>query len=80
MTINGFRVRKLGYSAKPWRIVTDDGKELSGHRQINHPNLGLIRVESSEAFDTKAAAIDALGDYALQLHDALEAIRKDGEA
>ena len=58
-----WRIKKLGYSAGPWRIVDDNGTELALDTRI-------YKLRSGEephplwGHDTKAQAIEALGRYA----------------
>ena len=65
--MTGFRIEKRSYSRSPWRIVNDQGQEIAvGSHALDHPNLGPMRVPTV-GWDTKAAAVEALGDLAADL-------------
>jgi hypothetical protein len=56
-TTVGYRIAKLGYSSRPWRIVDHHGNELSG------PIPGVIPTYLAPVcFNSKAEAVTWLGE------------------
>lgn len=35
------QIKKMQYSAHPWRLLTDDGKEVMAPQNFSHPDLGM---------------------------------------
>lgn len=46
-------IRKLGYSANPWRLLTSDGREVRTPTDFDHPNLGMTRIMEPVAGNTR---------------------------
>ncbi len=46
-------IKKLGYSAKPWRLLTSDGYEVRTPIDFDHPDIGMTRLMESVAGDTR---------------------------
>jgi hypothetical protein len=69
--VSGFRIEKRKYSSRPWRVVSPDGQELYCMRYLDLVD-GAGHYPTPVAGSTKAEAIEALGDYAWQLHEHLQ--------
>lgn len=69
-----WRIVKLGYSAGPWRIVNDEGAQVAIESKVHDFGRGPESF-SVYGYDTRQAAIDALGDYAERITEALEAAK-----
>lgn len=52
-----YHVEKRGYSRKPWRVVTEDGRELYARQRFDHPYLGMTVIDGPVAFDRKRDAV-----------------------
>lgn len=59
--IQGATVQKLGYSADPWRIVTEDGREVTRSVVFDHPNLGKMVLQEA-GYRIKRDAVAALNE------------------
>lgn len=59
--IEGATVKKLGYSAHPWRIVTEDGREVTRSVVFDHPNLGKMVLQEA-GYRIKRDAVAALNE------------------
>jgi hypothetical protein len=70
------RIAKLGYSRDPWRIVDENGVELSAPFAFDHHMLGRIRLVGPLCYPSKQAAIEGLGEIAGNLLSAAIAKRE----
>ena len=57
-----WQIKKLGYSAKPWRVVDEAGREVWVPEDFDHPMLGRHVVGSPLGAETKAALVQRLLD------------------
>lgn len=48
-------IKKLGYSVRPWRLVDEDGKEITRPQRLLHPTLGETSIEVSIGGETRKA-------------------------
>lgn len=64
-------IKKLGYSATPWRLLAD-GEELYRPVRFRHPDMGMTIVDEPLCANTKAEMIEivlrCLGDAWSRLH------------
>lgn len=71
------RVEKKGYSASPWRLVTDSGAEVYAAVPFDHPKLGRTVINGPVCGKTKTDCIES----ALRLLSAISSpkpVDKDG--
>jgi hypothetical protein len=64
--VEGATVKKLGYSAAPWRIVTPDGREVCTPVVFDHPSLGKMVIQEA-GYDRKRDAVAALAELRARL-------------
>ena len=56
------KIERRSYSRSPWRLVTDDGREIYVPQAIDHEALGATVANVPICGETKAECIDnALG-------------------
>ena len=46
-------IKRLGYSAKPWRLLTKDGYEVCVPCTFDHPHLGVTQISEPVAGNTR---------------------------
>ncbi len=51
------KIEKRNYSRSPWRLVTDEGKEVTAKMPFEHPTLGWTYVDEIICGDTKAECV-----------------------
>ena len=77
----GIRIEKQPYSSNPWRLIAPTGEVLTrlvpypGHSEVEMPPIW-----EPMAYATKAAAIEALGQFAWELRERLIAAQEGGES
>jgi len=54
-----YTIQKLGYSSRPWRLLRN-GNEVYAKEKFDHPNLGMMVIDSPVAADTKTELVDRL--------------------
>lgn len=52
------QIKNLGYSVKPWRLVTNEGKEFTVPKVFEHPDIGLTVVSECIAGNTKQECLE----------------------
>ena len=46
-------IKKLGYSSKPWRLLTSDGYEVRTPIEFDHPDIGKTMIMKPVCGDTR---------------------------
>jgi hypothetical protein len=52
------QIKNLGYSVKPWRLVTTEGKEFTVPKVFEHPDIGLTVVSECISGNTKQECLE----------------------
>jgi hypothetical protein len=59
------KIQKLGYSSNPWRLVTDDGREVALPERFEHPDLGstviMMPIRGATRRECEQRALALLG-------------------
>ena len=69
-----YQIVRMCYSAAPWRLLDDDGREVQAPQRIEHPVMGwvtvLMPVAGSTRRECEAAALALLPLLAAQRDEA----------
>ena len=69
-----YQIVRMCYSAAPWRLLDDDGREVQAPKRIEHPVMGwvtvLMSVSGSTRRECEAAALALLPLLAAQRDEA----------
>ena len=52
------QIKNLGYSVKPWRLVTSDGKEFTVPKVFEHPDIGFTVITQCISGNTKQECLE----------------------
>lgn len=74
------KIERRGYSAAPWRIVTEDGREVTFTRAFDHPHLGWTAVSEPLAADTRTALVDKVLELIVHQQARLDHLTAEVEA
>ena len=60
-------IEKKGYSSKPWRLITGEGREVEIPVVMDHPMIGKTIITQSVSGNTKRECTDAALDLLARL-------------
>lgn len=52
------QIKHLGYSVKPWRLVTNECKEFTVPKVFEHPDIGLMVISECISGNTKQECLE----------------------